>query len=1059
MSRMTKLGGAVAGIMVLAALLAGTCPGLEKEKSLVIEKVISMMEEGERPANIAEQVNVGQLAVAGRLDIDLHAEFMVSRTFENDTALNWYNCGVSGGGNQNKVGGNFGDFGLHVPYTERDDKYPHAVDIGEVPTVSFDGNDMMKGNFAIEAASVGNEDMALEVWVRDQQPSQGEVIFGWQAADGTGACAPLTYPKGFTGSDKWRHIVVNCAAETETWYLDGKQAQSGARKMIIPAGHRMMLGGASATQPSFAGELAAVRLHEEAMTEEEIAHNFKGGVMLGTEMHSWWRMEGPERWWAKESPHFRHCVDVKEMAEWDERGLRGFERRVPEMFELAEKVYHMYSERHAMRSSVVSNKPEFRGDGIKYKTPIQPSNGSWMGWSGDLGLGWACQGAGHINPHELVHGWQAQTGGAMQGNYWEVHANFPQTYVGVYQTVPASCVSNVCMFFPANGRDYYHDRLMFEHLAQSPEYGPMFISKLWYDSGGEQNKDSYPWLSFTQFDPDPATDLGYEWTRMAQKCVTWDYEIFGGQPADLYKRDAERNKADMMRYAHVLLERVPYDQQWWRAPKEMSPQQLGYNISQLKINASQVSFELGGYVSAERGGDWRAAFVGVNAAGEPIYGDIAGVGKKTSFNIGDAKELYLVICAIPTKILAINMTGDFRSFEQEKFPYKLKLEGCEPIDVLAPKRPATAGAPHPNGGGFVAASATVAASAYIGPGARVLGNSKVLGNARIEDYAVVDGGTVRDNAIVSGHALVSGNAVVQDYAKVRDYGRAIRGATIKDYAKVIEHGTQAQKVLAGYAVVKGVAYSNGNVRGTAMIDGSYAKGNEIDKGKWFTWSWGKGQNPGELDEEFGGIYMRMLFDDPHEWMARDDFAATWGYLVGDPVCADEAGASCLMLNGKDQFVELQDDVADMRDISIKAKVTWRGRKWFHRGDARILEFSNDNGDCAYLAASAGGKCVFAIRKDGKTQSIKGPALARGKMTEVMVILSEDMGKLFIDGKEVGRNDKMTFDPDDVEATECYLGRGRDGNFFKGLIDSLEIYSVPALDEVPATPDPAESPRQ
>lgn len=61
-------------------MMAGPCLGLEKETSLVT---------GEK---------AGNLAVAGRLLIDLHAEFMMSRTFENDTILHWYNMGVLGGG-------------------------------------------------------------------------------------------------------------------------------------------------------------------------------------------------------------------------------------------------------------------------------------------------------------------------------------------------------------------------------------------------------------------------------------------------------------------------------------------------------------------------------------------------------------------------------------------------------------------------------------------------------------------------------------------------------------------------------------------------------------------------------------------------------------------------------------------------------------------------------------------------------------------------------------------------------------------------------------------------
>ena len=259
-------------------------------------------------------------------------------------------------------------------------------------------------------------------------------------------------------------------------------------------------------------------------------------------------------------------------------------------------------------------------------------------------------------------------------------------------------------------------------------------------------------------------------------------------------------------------------------------------------------------------------------------------------------------------------------------------------------------------------------------------------------------------------------------------------------------------MCGGYAVIKGVGWSSGNVRGTAMIDGSYGKSNDVDKGRWFTWSWGKGKNAGEVDEEFGGLYMMMNFDVAHEWMARDDFGATWGYLVNGPQFlsgTEDTSPSVLVLNGRDQFVELQSDVADMRDVSIKVKVNWQGT-----GNARILDCSNDKGDSVTLGI-AGGKCVFVIAKDGKSQVLKGPAMKKGVWTEVLVVLSEDTGRLFLDGKEVGRNDTMTWNPDDIKATQCYLGRGRNGDYFKGQIDNLAIYSVPLKDEVPPLPDPAQ----
>ncbi|MCU0782204.1 MAG: LamG domain-containing protein, partial [Akkermansiaceae bacterium] len=641
----------------LAALLglvaAPTASALEKEISLVTKQPL------------------GELAVAGRLSIDLHAEFMLSRSYGTETALNWYHCGYSGGGaGGTQVGGNFGYFGFQVTYAERELRYPKAVTVDGVRAVRFDGDDFLKSNTVIEKKIVDSGRMAVEVWLRAESPSAGEVILGWQSLDGRESSAPLAYPPGFKGSGRWRHLVVNCAPDREDWYLDGAKVAGGPRRMLVKEGHVMTLGGASSGKPSFKGDLVAVRLHDETMTAEEITRNFTGGVSLGTEMHNWWRNE-PDKWWIKESAHFRHAVDKEEMQGWNEQQTREFHQRVPEMFELAELAYHCYSERLALRSSVVSLLPEERGDGIKYKIPIQPSNGSWMGFDGHFG--WACQGAGFINPHELVHGWQVMTGN-MAGNYWEAHANFPQTYIGVYQTIPV--IMAEAPAFPASGRTYYHDRTMFEHLAQTPEYGPMFISKLWYDGPTPDRKDPYPWITFERINPYADRTLADEFTRMAMRNVTYDYQTYqefrpGGnyrdpQPAEenLYRRVAQENRRDIpqaLLRSRVLLEAVPHEPEWWRVPKEQAPQQLGWNICPLEFKPGRVAARLEGYVDAKRGGDWRAGFVGVDAAGKPVYGPVVRPGAVQHFEAGTGlKDLYLVVCASPSNIVEVPMTGDFR---------------------------------------------------------------------------------------------------------------------------------------------------------------------------------------------------------------------------------------------------------------------------------------------------------------------------------------------------------------------------------------------------------------
>jgi hypothetical protein len=1052
----------VAAGVAMFALLCGT-PGqaMERERSLVT---------GER---------IGSLAVGGRLNVDLHAEFMVSRTFENDTGLHWYNCGSSGGGRRNEVGGAFGDFGLHVPHDQRDERYPHCVSTPQSPAVRFDGGDVMWGNFAVEDAAAGKEDLAIEVWVRDKQPAEGETILGWQSEDGTETSAPLTYPAGLKGSEAWRHIVVNCTADAEAWYVDGKKVSAGPRKLFIAAGHRMVLGGASASRPSFDGDLAAVRLHEEVLSEEEIAHNVRGGVMLGTELHSWWRTD-EGKWWIKESEHFRHCVDKKEMAGWNARERKRFHERVPKMFELAETIYHLYSERLALRIGVVSSKPKYRGDGIKYKTPIQPARGNFMGWNGKLGFGWACQGAGHINPHELVHGCQGQTGGAMQGNYWEAHANFPQTYAGVYQTLPPTVCARVCMFFPANGRCFYHARLMFEHLAQTPEYGPMFISKLWYDAGTETEKNEYPWLAFPRFDPDPATPMAYEWARMVQRCVTWDFEIYGGKPADLYKKDAQRGRDEILRYGRVPLEKVPFEPGWWRPPLEMAPQQFGWNICPLKPTSREVAAELSGYINEQRGSDWRASFVGVDAEGEPHYGKIVGTGDTARFTLEEGiQELYLTVVATPTKVLAVPMTGDFRSPEQEQFPYKVRLSGCEPRDVLLPPKPKAEGGKHANGGGFVAASAKVESTAYVGPGAQVLGKAKVLGRARITDHAVVkDQATVRDHARVSGHAVVSGKATVRDRAKLRDYATVTAKTVVRERARILEHAYTDRQCteIYGNATLKGLAWVGGRVGGAAILDGHYRKSNAIENGVWFTWSWGKGQNPGEHNIELGGLYVQYLFETQHPLYARDTYGATHAILHGEPKTVSypdrkaskshayvqshgrkkkveftvRTAGTALALNGRDQFLELPRSVADLHDTSIVLTLKRRGGE----ADQRLVEFVADAHTRMVLtAADATGRPAFRISKDGETQMLRSSApIPEGQWTELGLVLNGDTGTLKLDGKTVARDDSITLNPEDLGAVLCLVGRGLEGNFFAGELEDVSIYGVPLPDEAASATD-------
>jgi hypothetical protein len=1011
--------------------------------------------------------NVGEIAIAGRLYTEIHSLFMVARN-ENNTVLNWYNLGFSGGGPHNSVGGNFGNFGLDVPWTERDQHYPAFDTIVNYPAVQFGGNNFIKGNYAAETDITGTNSFTVELWVYDENPVEGEAILGWQAKDGSTASASLKWPAGVTGTDQWRHLVVSCDSETETWYLDGAELISRQRELVIDAGHRLVLGGATENERSFEGGLLTVRVHKENMTAEQVAHNYHGGGMLGTELrfnldpnvvssegyhYDTWSDADPENYYFGVSEHFDHRVLLSRITNMTENDRNAFYERIPGMFETAESCYKIYSDVHGLRMPIVSTLPQYRGDGIKYRIKIGTTDGAnYMGWHGALGFGYAMQFPGYINPHEFVHGTQGQTGAGLQGNYWEVHANWPQTYMGIYQTVPSFVEFRDQNLFEASGRSYYHGRLMFHHLAETPEYGPLFITNLLYNGG----TDAYPWVTFLQTDPDPSTSLGYEWARMVQKNITWDYTIHepldpeGYYNPNLYRDDVNNNYGQALSQGFILLEEIIDMPGWYRAPKGKIPQQTGWNILPLLAEGNQVKVELDGYMDNERGSAWYGGFVAVNDEGNSRYSDIIRNGESLTFDLEPGEtELYFTVVAIPDHIMAINMVGDVRKTEQDPFPYKVRFEGAEPYDKLAAynkeKYKNVAGSAHANGGGFVDNRATVASTAYVGPNAYVIGNSNVLDTVRIEDHAVVDNSTISGHAIVSGHAVVEANSKVKDNARVRDYSRINGRSTLSEYAKTAEHALlESGNINKGHTTLKGIAIKYGDgASGTAMMDHHFAKGQNITKGKWFTWSWGSGRNTGEIDSDFEGLYMSMTFEKEHPYMAWDDFGITWGYLGKGAGTVDEPGyGKVLSLNGVDQFVELQNDVSDHVHMSLIFDLKWNG------GDdgQPVFYFGNAAGNNVFFTPSdESGNAALVMNYNGNEERIiVADGIPENEWVNVSIYFGDQGAKLLLNEELVGENENILIQSLTIGAGRFhnFLGRDLEGNsFYNGMIDNFMLYNT------------------
>jgi len=141
---------------------------------------------------------------------------------------------------------------------------------------------------------------------------------------------------------------------------------------------------------------------------------------------------------------------------------------------------------------------------------------------------------------------------------------------------------------------------------------------------------------------------------------------------------------------------------------------------------------------------------------------------------------------------------------------------------------------HPNGGGWVADTATVDSSEFVGPDAKVFGEAQVYGKARVSDSALVSG-----SARVYGEARVFGSALVFHSARVYDEARVFHSALVYDEARVY-----------GSAGVYGSAWvaNKSKVTDTTQIVTGMARGRSgtyqftLVRGGGFVWGCRKGDS-------------------------------------------------------------------------------------------------------------------------------------------------------------------------------------------------------------------------
>jgi carbonic anhydrase/acetyltransferase-like protein (isoleucine patch superfamily) len=464
------------------------------------------------------------------------------------------------------------------------------------------------------------------------------------------------------------------------------------------------------------------------------------------------------------------------------------------------------------------------------------SNGDFTGWAfgaaADMTIGglWIHPGATRddgVLAHEFCHACQTMVmidkpgyglNTPYAGFFWESHANFMScTYDETRNGIPERFILTAMMHYSTTRR-HYQNLPFLDYLYDT--YGMETINKIWQNANPTK---SHPLTSLRdsvlRYSQD---DLHNDFARHAMKNITWDYVKTG----DWWREAMQYVPEYSLGRLYTILDSLKGEPGKFIVPEYIAPGDYGYNIIPLYPDdgVTEIQVEFNGLENDPAGGSGsRYGFVALNYNGIPRYSDIyTEQDNLAQFPIQpDDSAVFMVVTGAPKQ--HHNYPWEVGYPKNYRYPYIVQFTGAVPAghkpgyNSLKEKYP---GAPHPNGGGWVASTARVASTAYVGPNAQVLRNAVISGNARIEGYAIItDDARVRDNTVVKDHVIVYGNSYISGNAVVEKTARLYNTRVNAD-AVVTGSALVGEFTLNDHVVVKDLAILwNGTLSGTTIVGG------------------------------------------------------------------------------------------------------------------------------------------------------------------------------------------------------------------------------------------------
>jgi carbonic anhydrase/acetyltransferase-like protein (isoleucine patch superfamily) len=675
--------------------------------------------------------------------------------------------------------------------------------------------------------------------------------------------------------------------------------------------------------------------------------------------------------------------------------------------------------------------------------------------------------------HEFTHSVQYYSKGfrdsPLVGWFWECHANWStHQFMPAYPPVLAHYAERA-HYELNSSRHNYGSWPFLQVLAEDPRFGWSFPYDIWPACRRNERDGALedPFQAIMRIGverkvwKDGVEGFGDTIGELAARMVGWDFQNQYFQLKEIRGLEAQVGRVSSL--ATVLEQGA--DGRWVPLHSQ-APKQYGVNIVWLdpQVGAKSVAADFEGLRDPTEFGDWRVTMVAVDPHGRCRYSPTVRSGR-VSLDVRPKERLALAIAATPTKYVPQEFRPGFAV--KRRYPYAVTLTGAECADgPLVRDFPKVAGAPHPNGGGFVAKSARVDATAFVAKTAMVLDAARVTGRARICGEAVVrQSAQVGDDAVVSGYARVGDRAQLGGHAHVGGYAKLSGKARLGGNARLQEYATlDGDGAVSGDVMIRGFGEVHlsptTEIAGTAMfaedleVHFTGCKTERFDRGLFYGYlNADLLKKPKEVADN-RGLYAHWKFDGSHAPIVRD--------LVGDAdgVLLPEAGKlrrAVLAAGGRlapPAGLRVDGHVVDSRNLAIDAKVllpagSLRDQSW-------VLSADNTEEQFSVGVSKQGAPCFFLGNATEFVYLAAPVKVPTDRWVRLSLTLKDDVAALYLDGQKVGEKPLAQRSLVELWARTAKLNPASGpvttiGRDFPGQIAEMKIThtgELPGFDDVP-----------